>query len=196
MHSKLTSIVALVLVMVVFSSDLFAQQKREVSEQKREKVKGAPRQPSPGAVAAKPKDTLKPPTGPSFYIEQIVETPNQYSVLLTDSDNRSVAGTFLLSQLSVFQALLVAAKDFGDSAESAGTTAKPVTTRFMDKAEPSFAIDVEKTATHSRFYVSMTCLGGKITMNAGAIKRGSKDQGSPLIFAILSRLNAVIEQNK
>ncbi|MEK6302494.1 MAG: hypothetical protein AABO41_17420 [Acidobacteriota bacterium] len=188
MQSKLIRIVALTLVVFVSSADLLAEQKRA--------KKAPPLQSAPREVAAKPKEILRAPSGPSFYIEQISETRNQYSLLLTDSDNRSVAGTFLLSQLSLFQALMVAAKDFGETTESAGTTAKPVTTRFMDKGEPSFVIDVEKTATHSRFYVSMTSLAGKVTVNAGAVKRGSKDQGNPLFFALLSRVNAVIAESK
>jgi len=189
MQSKLVSVIVFSLIVFVPSADSLGQEKRE-------KQKPPPKQTTPKEIVPSNKPILRAPTGPGFYLERIPETPNQYSLLLTDAEKRSVAGTFITPQLALFQALLVAAKDFGQTTESAGTTAKPVTTRFTDKGEPSFAIDVEKTATHSRFYVSMTCLAGKVTVDAGTIKRGSKDQGNPLMFAILSRVNEVVGENK
>jgi len=183
MQSKLIRILALTITVLVSFDDSFSQQKTKPS--------GKPAKPPEIHATSKPR--LTPPTGPNFYLEAIADAPNQYSLLLTDANNRSVAGTFLISQLTIFHALLVAAKEFGETNETAGTTAKPVTTRFKDKNEPSFVVDVEKTATHSRFYISMTCLAGKITIDAGAIKRGSKDQGKPLFLSILSRINTVAE---
>lgn len=182
MQSKLKSNLALALIMLVSSGDCISQQKTKQPGQ----------QPKPPEMHAASKPRLTPPSGASFYLEAIADTPNQYSLLLTDADNRAVAGTFLITQLTIFQALLVAAKEFGETNESAGTTAKPVTTRFRDKSEPSFVVEVQKTATHSRFYVSITCLAGKITVDAGAIKRGSKDPANPLLFTILSRVNTVV----
>lgn len=139
---------------------------------------------------------LTPPTGANFYLEAVGDSRDQYSLLLTDSDNRAVAGTFLISQLTIFQALLIEAKEFAETNDSAGTAAKSVTTRFLDKNEPSFIVDVEKTATHSRFYVSMSCVAGKITVDAGSIKRTSKDQGNPLFFNLLSRVKTVVAQSQ
>lgn len=186
MPSKLTRIVALALIVLVCSSDSFAQ--------KRAKQPG--KQPAPPEMHAESKRKLTPPTGSSFYLEAVADAPNQYSLLLTDANNRAVAGTFLRTQLTIFQALLVAASEFGETNESAGTTSKPVTTRFRDKNEPSFVVDVEKTATNSRFYVSMSCLAGTITVDAGAIKRGSKDQGNPLFFTILSRVKTAVAESQ
>lgn len=186
MQSKVTRIIALALIMLVFSGDSFAQKK----------TKPPVKQPTPVEMNSESKKKLTPSHGASFYLEAIADARNQYSLLLTDADHRAVAGTFLLSQLTIFQALLVAAKEFGETNESAGTTAKPVTTRFRDKNEPSFVIDVEKTATHSRFYVSMSCLAGKITVDAGAIKRGSKDPGDPLLFTILSRVKTAVAESR
>jgi hypothetical protein len=182
MQSKLKRNLALALIMLVSAGDCLSQQK----------TKQPGKQPRPPEIHTESKPRLTPPSGPSFYLEAVADAPNQYSLLLTDTDNRAVAGTFLITQLTIFQALLVAAKEFGETNESAGTTAKPVTTRFRDKSEPAFVVEVQKTATHSRFYVSLSCLAGKITVDAGAIKRGSKDQANPLLFTILSRVNAVI----
>jgi hypothetical protein len=184
MQSKFRRIVVLALIMLVSSGDSFAQKK----------AKQPVKQPTPAEMHAASKRKLTPPTGSNFYLEAVADAPNQYSLLLTDADKRAVAGTFLITQLTIFQALLVAAREFGETNESAGTTAKPVTTRFRDKNEPSFVVEVEKTATQSRFYVSMSCLAGKITVDAGAIKRGSEDQGNPLFFTILSRVKTAVER--
>jgi hypothetical protein len=39
----------------------------------------------------------------------------------------------------------------------------------------------------------MSYLGGKITTDAGTIKRGSKDRGKLLMLTILSRVEAIAE---
>ena len=183
MRSKTIRPLALAMLLLVSPADLFAQ--------KKEKPKG-PKQFTPAELAEMSKAIKRPPAGANFYLAPISDTPNQYSLLLTDPDNRAVAGTFVLSQISIFQALVIAAKEFAETNESAGTTAKPVTTRFRDKDEPSFAIDVQKTATHSRFFVSMNCVAGKITVDAGAVKRESKEQGNALFLKILPRVQAVL----
>lgn len=183
-RSKAFGILALAMLMLGTSADLFAQ--------KKQKPKGPPKQFTPAELAKMAKGKRRPPTGASFYLAPIADKQNQYSLLLTDADNRAVAGTFMLSQISIFQALVVAAKEFGETNESVGTTAKPVTTRFRDDDEPTFVIDVQKTATHSRFFVSMNCVTGKITVDAGAVKRGSKEQGDALFLKILPRVEAVL----
>ena len=185
MSSMFIRIVALLLLMLLPSAGLIAQKK----------VKQPPKQLSAEELAKMSKGKMKPPTGANFYIEAIGETGNQYTMLLTDADNRSVAGTFLLSQVSLFHALLVAAKEFAETNESVGTVSKPVTTRFKDKGEPSFIVDVQKTATHSRLFVSMSSLNGKITVDSGALKRGTKDQDDVLFLKILSRVQAVVGES-
>lgn len=184
MRSKSIRILALAMLMLVSPVDLFAQ--------KKQKPQGPPKPFTPAELAEMSKGKKRPPSGASFYLAPIADTLNQYSLLLTDADNRAVAGTFMLSQISIFQALVAAAKEFAETNESVGTTAKAVTTRFRDNDEPSFAIDVQKTATHSRFFVSMNCMAGKIIVDAGAVKRGSKEQGDALFLKILPRVDAVL----
>ncbi|HWO00805.1 MAG TPA: hypothetical protein VNS63_16215 [Blastocatellia bacterium] len=174
------------LLMLLPSAGLIAQKK----------VKQPPKQLSPEELAKMSKGKMRPPTGANFYIEAIGESRSQYTLLLTDADNRSVAGTFLLSQVSLFHALVVAAREFADTNESVGTVSKPETTRFKDKGEPSFTVDVQKTATHSHFYVSMSSLNGKITVDAGALKRGAKDHDDILFLKILSRLQTVVGESQ
>lgn len=160
--------------------------------QKKQKTQGPSKMPTPAELSAMSKGTKRPPTGASFYLAPIPELRNQYSMLLTDADNRAVAGTFMQSQIVIFQALVIAAKEFAQTNEGVGTIAKPVTTRFQEKDEPSFAIDVQKTATHSRFFVSMSCVAGTIILDAGAVKRGSKEQDDALFLKILPRVEAVL----
>ena len=186
MRSKSITNVALLLLMLMPSPGLFAQTK----------VKPQPRPQTPEELAKMAKGKMKPPTGASFYIAPIDESRNQYSLLLTDADNRSVAGTFLSSQVTLLQALLVTAREFAETNESVGTVSKPVTTRFRDKGEPSFVIDVQKNATHSRVFVSMSSLNGKITVDAGALKRGAKDHGDVLFLKSLSRIQTAVGESQ
>lgn len=184
MPSKSIRILALVMLILVSPASLFAQE--------RQKQTGPPKRLTPAELAELSKGKTRAPSGANFYLAPIADIPNQYSMLLTDADNRAVAGTFIFSQISIFQALVIAAKEFAETNEGVGTTAKPVTTRFADKDEPSFVIDVQKTATHSRFFISMNCVTGQIMVDAGALKRGSKEQGDILFLKILPRVEAVL----
>lgn len=180
MQSKLIGIIMPVLVMLVMPATPFGQKKQQ--------PKRPPREITPEQTERMHKEPTRPPSGASFYLEKIADSQNQFSLLFTDADGRTVAGSFHVNQLSLFEALLVAAGEFAETEEAVGTAAKPITTRFKDKKEPSFAVDVEKIGRQSRFYVSVNCLTGKLTLDAGSIKRGDKDRGSILFLTILSRV--------
>src|ERR1051325_11019532 len=92
---------------------------------------------------------LKPPTGQSFFIEAIDDNQARFSVLFNDVDNRTVADTFMRSQIEIFEALMVEAKNFAETNEAVGTRAAPKTTRFVDKNEKAFIIDVTKIGEES-----------------------------------------------
>jgi hypothetical protein len=170
--------------MLVAPADSIAQTKQKPKQQSKT--------PTAAELTAMSKGAKRPPSGASFYLAPIPHLQNQYSMLLTDADNRAVAGTFMQSQIVTFQALVIAAREFAETNEGVGTIAKPVTTRFQEKDDPSFAIDVQKTATHSRFFVSMSSLAGRISLDAGAVKRGSKEQNDALFLKILPRVEAVL----
>ncbi|MFP5264247.1 MAG: hypothetical protein ACLGJB_20380 [Blastocatellia bacterium] len=136
------------------------------------------------------KAIIKIPSGASFYISPIEQRPNHFSILLSDADNRTVADSFSFGQIQVFEAVMVEAEKFAKTDEAAGTAAAPKVTRFVDKKEPSFIIDVEKAGAQSRFYVTLDCLNGHITVDAGAIKRDGKDHDT-LFSRMLSRIQAV-----
>jgi hypothetical protein len=133
---------------------------------------------------------MKIPSGPSFYIAPIEQHPNNFSILLSDADNRTVADSFSLAQIQIFEAVLIEAEKFAKTNEAVGTADAPVITRFVDKKEPSFVVDVEKAGIQSKFYVTLNCLNGQITVDAGTIKRDGKEHRT-LFSTILSRIQAL-----
>ena len=132
------------------------------------------------------------PGGTSFYIEAVAGPPVQYSILVTDNNNRSVPGTFVRPQIDIFEALLLAAKEFALTEEEAGTKSQPKVTRFSDKHESAFLIDVQKAGVESRFFVTIKTLFGVLTIDAGAIKRvskkGEEEAPEPLFYQIITRV--------
>jgi len=133
-----------------------------------------------------PRKALNPPTGPSFYIAAVEGSRGMFSVLLGDGGN-TVAGTFTLQQLDVFEAVLEAAKAFALTDEKVGS-GSPITTRLMDQHEWSLFVDVSKIGNQSRFYVSLVTPQGTLTTQAGEITRGSKKEPSALLLSILSKV--------
>src|SRR5881227_198149 len=109
------------------------------------------------------------PGGTSFYIEAVAGPPVQYSILMTDNNNRSVPGTFVRPQIDIFEALLLAARQFALTEEEVGPVSQPKITRFSDKHETAFFIDVQKAGNESRFFVTLKSLFGVLTIDAGAI---------------------------
>jgi hypothetical protein len=110
-----------------------------------------------------------------------------FSVLLGDGSGNTVAGTFSLQQIDVFEAVLDAAKTFALSDEKVGSGA-PITTRLMDQHEWSLFVDVSKIGNQSRFYVTLLTPQGKLTAPAGEITRGNKKEHSALLLNILSQV--------
>ncbi len=131
----------------------------------------------------------KPPSGPSFFIGPVEGSSGMFSVLLADGGPKTVAGTFTLQQIEVFQAVLEAAKAFALTDEKVGA-ATPITTRLMDQHEWSLFVDVSKVGNQSRFYITLSTLQGKLTAEAGELTRGSKKEPSALLLSILSQVQA------
>jgi hypothetical protein len=175
MQTKLMiKIVALGVLALLVSASAYAQEKT-----KQKPVIEQPRiDPSKG---------MKPPSGPSFYIAAVEGSKGMFSVLLGDGGGNTVAGTFTLQQIEVFEAVLEASKAFALTDEKVGSGA-PITTRLMDQHEWSLFVDVSKIGNQSRFYVSLITPQGKLTAQAGEITRGSKKEPSALLLNILSRV--------
>lgn len=169
-------IVALGSLTLSISLAVFAQQKAKPPQ------KPVIEQPRPD-----PNKILKLPSGPSFYISPVEGSTGMFSVLLGDGAGKTVAGTFTLQQIDVFEAVLEAAKAFAFTDEKVGT-GTPIITRFMEQHEWSLFVDVSKLGNQSRLYVSLITPQGKLTAQAGEITRGSKKEPSALMLNILSQL--------
>ena len=177
-----TRIISLSLTLLLMQAVSFGQKPTKPT-------KPAPTPISPEKRPDKGQHILRAPSGKSFYIESLGEDRATFSVLLTDDKNQSVAGTFRRMQVEIFEALMEEAKKFAESDEAVGAPGSPKTTRFVDKDEKSFIVDVEKAGLESHFYVTLQTLQGTLTVDAGVIKRGSK-KNAPLFYAMLTRVQA------
>ncbi len=167
--------VALGLITLLIPTPVFAQEKTKKSQK-----------PVIEQQPLDPRKALNPPAGPSFYIVAVEGSKGMFSVLLGDGSN-TVAGTFTLQQIDVFEAVLEAAKEFALTDEKVGSR-EPITTRLMDQHEWSLFVDVSKIGNQSRFYVSLVTPQGMLTTQAGEITRGSKKEPSALLLNILSKV--------
>ena len=134
-----------------------------------------------------PQKGLNPPSGPSFYIGPVEGSNSMYSVLLADGGGNTVAGTFTLHQIVVFEAVLEEARTFALNDEKVGS-GSPMTTRLMEQHEWSLFVDVTKIGDKSRFFVSLITPQGKLTAPAGEITRGSKKEQTALLLDILAQV--------
>jgi hypothetical protein len=178
MQTKLMiKIVALGLSALLISPAVFAQ----------ERTQKQPQKPGIDLPLIDPGKGMRPPSGPSFYIASVEGSTSMFSVLLGDGGGNTVAGTFTLQQIDVFEAVLQAAKAFALTDEKVGS-GTPITTRLMEQHEWSLFVDVSKIGNQSRFYVSLITLQGKLTAPAGEITRGSKKEPSALLLDWLSQV--------
>lgn len=154
-------------------------------------VKPAPKPPSAKELKKQSENaSLKIPTGASFFIAPITDNPNHFSLLLGDADNRTVADSFTLAQIELFQSVMVEAQKFAENNEAAGTVDAPKITRFYDKKEPAIIVDVEKAGMQTRIFVTLSCLTGHITVEAGTFKRDGKEHQTPF-SNFISRIQTV-----
>lgn len=133
------------------------------------------------------KGTLRTPSGPSFFIGPVDGNPAMFSVLLADGVGNTVAGTFTLGQVDVFEAVLEEARAFALSDEKVGS-GNPITTRLMEQREWSLFVDVSKVGDKSRFFISLITPQGKLTAPAGEITRGSKKEQSAMLLNVITQV--------
>jgi hypothetical protein len=169
-------------VSLFFSNTLFAQAK-----------KGPPKPYTPEELQKMDKGKLHPPKGPSFQIATIENVKGQCLALLADDQGRTLEEFIQLDKLPILEAIVSEAIKFGLTEESVGGT-KPLTTRFSDKQAPNFVVDVSKVAKQTRFYVTINGLRGRLTIDAGTIKRGDPD-ATALLNEIHTKIQAVQAQN-
>jgi hypothetical protein len=128
--------------------------------------------------------------GGSFSLTQLPENPRQYSLLISDGEERNNSGSFSIDQLQILRAIMVEAEKFALNGEAAGAK-EPITTRFMDKQEPAFVVDVQKDGNQSRLFITLKTEIGRMTWEAGRIIRSTRREEG-FFFDLMSRLISVL----
>ena len=126
----------------------------------------------------------------TFTLTRLPENPKQYSLVLSDQDERSVSGVFSIDQLQILRAIMTEAEKFALSEEAVGAK-EPIITRFADKQEQAFLVDVEKLGNQSRLFVTINSEIGRMTADAGRINRSTRREEG-FFFDLLSRLQSVL----
>lgn len=155
------------------------------------KVKTPPRQYSEEELNKLHKEArLKiQPSGRNFYIQPVENNPGFYSLLISDQDGRIITGQYRQAQLEIFEAIMTEAEKFAILAQDAGTST-PIVTRFFDKQEPSFFVDVAKQGNESHFFVTVKSLTDQLTVDTGRIKR-SAPKTKVFFHEILAQIKAI-----
>ena len=66
----------------------------------------------------------------SFSLIQLPENPKQYTLAISDTDERAVSGLFSVDQLQILRAIMIEAEKFAMTAEAVGAK-QPITTRSI-----------------------------------------------------------------
>lgn len=148
----------------------------------------------PSALAgnrlARPDRARTEPQGSNYSLTKLPEDSDHYSLVLSDGDEQTISGNFSVDQLQILRAVMIEAERFARNDEAAGTTS-PITTRFSDKRERSFIVDVEKLGFQSRLFFTLKTEIGRITLTAGRIVRSTKREEG-FFFELLSRLESAL----
>jgi len=123
----------------------------------------------------------------TFTLTRLPENAKQYSLVLSDQDERNISGVFSVDQLQILRAIMIEAEKFARSDEAVGAK-EPVITRFADKQEKAFQVDVEKIGSQSRLFVTLNTEIGRMTADAGRVNRSIKREEG-FFFDLLSRLD-------
>ena len=148
-----------------------------------------------GMVVA-PKSREMPPNAATqsnevtFNLNRTPENPKQYSLVISDTDEHNISGTFSVDQLQILRTIMVEADKFALTEEAVGTKGS-ITTRFTDKHERAFIVDVEKAGNQSQLFLTITTEIGSMTMQAGRIIRSTRREEG-FFFDLLSRLESLL----
>ncbi|MEK6406209.1 MAG: hypothetical protein AABN34_04520 [Acidobacteriota bacterium] len=146
-----------------------------------------------GAWAVNIPWTLTRPQEVSFNLNRVPENPRQYSLVISDSEEHNISGSFYMEQLEILRAIMVEAQKFAMTSESAGVK-EAITTRFMDKEEKSFIVDVQKNGTESRLFLTLKTELGRLTLEAGRTNRGTRREEG-FFFDLLGRLESILPKH-
>ncbi len=126
----------------------------------------------------------------SVNLTRLPEDPSKYSLVLSDADERVISGSFSVNQLQILRAIMTEADKFAISSEGVGAK-DPITTRFSDKQEKGFLVEVQKTNNVSMLFLTIKTETGEMRWTAGRVIRSTRrDEG--FFFDLLTRLDAVL----
>jgi len=128
--------------------------------------------------------------GVSITLTRIPENPRLYSLVISDDDEHTISGSFSMEQLQILRAIMSEAEKLALSEDASGSK-EPVTTRFADKQERAFVVDVEKLGVQSRLFLTLKTEMGQMTMNAGRVIRSTRREEG-FYFDLLSRLESIL----
>jgi len=126
----------------------------------------------------------------SFSLVPLPENPKRYSLSISDEDEHSLSGSFSADQLQILRAIMAEAEKFALTSEATATK-EPVTTRFMDKQEPAFIVDVQKSGNQSLLFLTLKTEIGRMTWEAGRIIRSTRREEG-FFFDLLTRLESIL----
>ena len=126
----------------------------------------------------------------TFTLTRLPENPKQFSLVLSDPDERSISGVFSDDQLQILRAIMIEAEKFALSEEAVGAK-EPIITRFADKKDKAFVVDVEKLGTQSRLLMTVSSEIGRMTADAGRINRSTRREEG-FFLDLLNRLESVL----
>jgi hypothetical protein len=125
----------------------------------------------------------------TFNLTRVPENPAHYSLVISDSDEHVISSTFSIVQLQALMAVLLEAEKFALNEEGVDAN-EPKTTRFQDKIEQGFIVDVEKSRNQSRLFLTLTTDENSQTAEAGRVTRSTRREVG-FLFDLVSRLEAM-----
>ena len=132
------------------------------------------------------------PQEASYTLTQLPENSLMYSLVISDVEERSISGSFSIERLRILKNIMVSAMKFAMTEEASGTK-EPITTRFADKQEAAFAVDVQKVGTQSLLFFTLKTEIGQITWTAGRTNRSTKREDG-FFFGLLARLDSELSK--
>lgn len=126
----------------------------------------------------------------SFSLTRLPEDPKRYGLVVSGPNERILSGSFTVDQLQILRAIMVEAEKFALTAEAVSPK-DPITTRFADKRERAFIVDVQKIGNQSLMFLTLRTEQGRLTLDVGRIIRSTRREEG-LFFDLLSRLESVL----
>lgn len=128
----------------------------------------------------------------TFNLTRIPEKAARYSLVISDSDEHVISSDFSISQLEILKTVLLEAEKFALNEEGVGVS-EPMTTRFQDKKEQGFTVDVEKFHNQSRLFLTLTNDEHSQTAEAGRTNRSTRREVG-FFFELVWRLESMFSK--